>query len=181
MFRFLAAVIFILFSGICHADTISINLASTLLSGSPGSAITFSGNLSNSTGSTLFLNSAGINLAGPFSPTDEDTSPFFTNAPLFLAGADSTLIIDLFTIDIPNTSIVGPYSGTFSVLGGVDGNAQDTLGSANFTVQVSNGSSVPEPSSRSLLVAACLVMLVLSVTRQSKYETASSAEQRFPS
>jgi|SRR5579872_1791047 len=165
MVRFSAGVIFILFSGLCQADTISINLTSTFLSGSPGSTIPFGGILSNTTGSTLFLNSAGINLAGPFSPADEDTSPFFSNAPLFLAGGDSTLVIDLFAIHIPGPFIAGPYSGTFTVLGGVDGNAQDTLGSADFTVQVANVNSVPEPSSRSLLIAACLTLLAFRAAR----------------
>lgn len=151
-----------LFSGICYADMVNINLASDLLSGSLGSDLTFSGALLNTTGSTVFLNSAGINLAGAFTPADEDTGPFFANAPLSLAAGGSTSVIDLFTIDIPSPFISGQYSGTFTILGGADGNAQDILGSTDFTVQVT-GSTVPEPNPRSLLIAACLMLAVARI------------------
>lgn len=152
----------ILFSGICYADMVNINLTAALLSGSPGSAVTFSGILLNTTGSTVFLNSAGINLAGAFTPADDDTGPFFANAPLSLGAGGSTAVIDLFTIDIPSPFIPGQYPGTFTILGGVDVTAQDILGSTGFTVQVTGG-TVPEPSPRSLLVAACLMLVVARV------------------
>lgn len=160
--RFSAA-LFVLLSGICRADTIGVSLTSTVLSGSPGSALTFSGILANLTGSTVFLNSAGINLVGPFTPADQDTSPFFANAPLFLTGNGSTPVIDLFTINIPNPFAAGTYIGTFTVLGGADGDAQDVVGSVNFAVQ-----AVPEPAVDSLLIAALLMLLVFQVVRRRK-------------
>ena len=131
---------------ICHAATININLTPPLLSGFPGSTVTFSGTLTNTTASTVFLNFAGINLSGGFTPADLDTGPFFANAPLSLAAGESTPRIGLFAIDIPNPFADGPYQGTFTVLGGLNANAQNTLGSANFTVQV-----VPEPCSVALV------------------------------
>lgn len=139
----------VLLAAMSHAATVNVNLDSAPLSGAPGTALTFTGTLMNTTSSTVFLNAAGINLAG-FSPLNEDTGPFFTNAPLFLAGGASTPTIGLFAINIPNPFAAGQYQGTFTVLGGADGNAQNTLGSSNFTVQVTNGPTVPEPGSEVL-------------------------------
>jgi hypothetical protein len=145
-----------LLSGICYADMVNINLTVSLLSGSSGSAVTFDGTLLNTTGSIVFLNSAGINLAGAFTPPDEDTGPFFADAPVSLAAGASTSVIDLFSIDIPGPFMPGQYPDTFTILGGADVNAQDILGSTEFTVQVS-GSTVPEPGFRSLLIVVCLM------------------------
>ena len=145
-------------AGICHADTIEITLTPTLLSGFPGSTITFSGTLCNTSASTLFLNSAGINLSDGFTPADLDTGPFFANAPASLAAGGSTPTIGLFAIDIPNPFAEGLYQGAFSVLGGVNANAQDTLGSADFRVQVAV-TSVPEPSSSLALLVVGIALL----------------------
>ena len=147
--------IFLLTAAMCNADTIAVDLMPPFLAGSPGSFITFSGTLSNTTGSTVFFNSAGINLSGGFTPADEDTVPFFMNAPLFLAANDLTQTIDLFTIHIPNPSAAGPYDGSFTVLGGIDENALDIVGSANFTLQVN---TVPEPNTAILLGVALILL-----------------------
>jgi len=156
---------FLLSAMLCNADTINIDLMPALLSGSPGSTILFSGTLSNTSSSTVFLNSAGINLSGGFTPADEHTGPFFVNAPLFLNAAGSTPAIGLFTVDIPDSFAKGPYLGTFSILGGANGNAQDIVGSVNFTVQVV--SPVPEPNSSILLGLVTALFL---------YRTSSRAE-----
>jgi hypothetical protein len=84
----LGIVLFVV-TGVGQADVIDITLNSALLAGDPGSALIFGGTLTNADGSTVFLNGAGLNLAG-FSPANEDTSPFFVNAPLFLDGGVST-------------------------------------------------------------------------------------------
>jgi len=158
---------FLVLCGICRADTIGITFTSSLLAGPPGSALTFNGTLSNLTASTVFLNSAGINLAGAFTPGDQDTSPFFINAPLSLTGNGATPAIDLFTIDIPSPFTTGSYAGTFTVLGGADANAQDTSGSANFTVQA-GGAPVPEPGAGSLFIAASVVLFAFRLVRGRK-------------
>ena len=140
----------------CKADTIGISLTQSSLPATAGSAVTFSGTLANSTAATVFLNSAGINLSGSFSPSDEDTTPFLVNAPFSLGPGGSTSSIGLFTIDVPRSIASGLYSGTFTVLGGTDENAQDVVGSADFTVQIGSTSPVPEPGSISFLVIGAI-------------------------
>jgi hypothetical protein len=130
----------VILASVCPASTITINLNPALLTGLAGTVLTFTGTLDNTSSSTVFLNGAGINLAG-FGPTNEDTSLFFANAPLSLAGGASTSTIGLFTIGVPGLFGDGSYQGTFTVLGGANPDALVNLGSANFTVQV-----VPEPN-----------------------------------
>lgn len=72
-------------------------------------------------------------------------------------------MIDLFAIDIPAPFVAGRYSGTFGVLGGSDENAQDVLGSVDFSVQVRNTSTVPEPTCLCLCTAASFMLLVFQV------------------
>ena len=162
--------------GVCRADTVNIDLTSALLSGPPGTVLTFNGTLSNTSASTVFLNSAGINLSGAFTPADEDPTPFFVNAPISLDAGDSTSAIDLFTIDIPDPFTPGLYSGTFTILGGADGNAQDILGSADFTVQVT--SAAPEPSMYGLLLASCLALAVVQLARKRSSHNVLSSDDR---
>jgi len=152
--RFCAVAAFLVSAGMCTADAITITLMPGTLTGTPGSVVTFGGTLANTTTSTVFLNSAGINLSGGFSPGDLDTSAFFVNAPLFLLASEVTLPIDLFTIKVPNPFADGSHQGAFMVLGGSDDLAQDIIGTASFTVEVSG---VPEPNSR-LLVGLTLVL-----------------------
>jgi hypothetical protein len=147
------------FSAMCRADTITLDLMPPLLSGSQGSIISFSGVLSNTSAASVFLNSAGINLSGGFAATDLDTGPFFANAPLFLIAGDLTPTIDFFSISIPSTFAGGTYQGTFTVLGGADESALDVVGSADFTLEVS---AVPEPNSAVLLSLGVLIVIVRS-------------------
>jgi hypothetical protein len=157
-----------LLAGVAQPATININLNPALLSGSPGATLTFTGTLMNSTSSTVFLNGAGINLAG-FSPANEDTSLFFASAPLSLAGNASTSTIGLFAINVPSPFAAGPYQGTFTVLGGADGNAQDVLGSTAFTVQVSDaGTSMPEPCSTILIGSGGLLWFACRRVRRAR-------------
>lgn len=51
-------------------------------------------------------------------------------------------------------------AGTFQVLGGVDGNAQDIIGSAGFTVHVQQPATVPAPSSAVLLSGGLMLLMV---------------------
>jgi hypothetical protein len=157
----LAAFVFLL--PICKASPITVDLTSTLLQAPEGSGVTFSGTLSNTASFVIFLNSAGLNLAGAFTPADEDLMPFFTDAPLFLSASASTSTIDLFTLQEPSPFATGSYSGTFTILGGADGNAMDVVGSAGFTIQVVNATAVPEPSPGALIVGSGVSMLIAAI------------------
>src|ERR1700685_4117309 len=91
--RLRGALVPVLFLALCslgRADGVDVNstdiaLNPTLLEGVPGTTLTFGGTLTDLdfVDDPVFYNGAGINLTG-FDPTDEDTSPFFANAPLFL-------------------------------------------------------------------------------------------------
>jgi hypothetical protein len=144
-----------------NAGTITVSLLSPTLGGSPGDVLQFYGTLTNTTNADVFLNADNLNLTG-FDPSAIDDSPFFTNAPLFLDPNGATGNIELFDVTIPDPFAAGGYDGMFEVLGGADGNAQDTLGSASFTVQVELGAAVPEPSSLSLVFS---LMIFIAICR----------------
>ncbi len=119
----------------------------------------FFGTLTNTTNADLFLNADNFNLA-ELDPSTIDDSPFFANAPIFLGPGSSTGDIGLFNIAIPDPFATGNFGGTFELLGGVDGDAQDIIGSADFTVQVQQSTTVPEPSSAVLLSGSLFLLLV---------------------
>lgn len=124
--------------------------------GNPGDTLIFTGILSNTGLSTVFLNSADLNLAGS-SFTPDFIDPFFNNVPISLDAGQSSADIELFDVMLndPFTDPLGKYTGTYTLTGGVDSNAQDVLGSVDFSVTATNGTSpVPEPSSFGLLAAA---------------------------
>lgn len=149
---------FILLIGLAGAPAqgtaLFITLDTPTLSGSPGDFLQFFGTITNTTGATVFLNADNFNLTG-FDPSALDDTPFFINAPLSLAAFGSTADIELFDVTIPNPFAAGDYGGTFQILGGADGSAQDIVATAFFTVQV----ATPEPSSAALLSGALLFLL----------------------
>jgi hypothetical protein len=169
-FAILAAVLLPCISA--SADTLTITLDSPTLSGSPGDTLQFLGTLTNTTSDTVFLNDVNFNLASIPSGSI-DNSPFFANAPLSLDAAGSldggftSGDIELFDVTIPDPFTAGNYDGTFQVLGGVDGNAQDILGTVDFTVQVAGpASAVPEPASFGFMAAAFVAICVTNRRRR---------------
>ena len=133
-------------SAAAHADTVTFTLTDPVQSvgGDAGGTLTFditaSAPLSN--GAAVFLNGDSFNLGAPLSLDDSD---FFADAPFFLNPGDSDTF-DAFTVTVPAGTTPGNYSGTFTILGGADGNASDNLGTVTFTTTVT-----PEPSSFILL------------------------------
>jgi len=107
----------------------------------------FSGTLTNTTSTNQYLNADNFNLAG-FDPSAIDGNPFFANAPLFPGPDGATGDIGLFDIASPNPFAPGNHGGVFQILGGVNGDAQDIIGSVDFTVAVQQTSAVPEPAFR---------------------------------
>ena len=141
--------------------TIGVELVSPELAGLAGDTLTFQGTLSNSSGSSQFINGAQLLLNG-FSSSQLDSTDFLTFAPFTLADGVTTSQFPFFTVTIPVPFATGPYEGSFSVLGGSTGTAQNDLGDVPFTVQVGTASaSVPEPSSAFLLTlgAGCVIVL----------------------
>ena len=63
----------------------------------------------------------------------------------------------LFTISLPSSIITGPYLGSFSILGGADGDAQDVLATVKFEVDATAApAAVPEPGSVWLLATGLM-------------------------
>jgi hypothetical protein len=144
-----------LFSATSFADTVfTVGLDPTSLVGSPGTAVTFTGTILNASGVELFLNGAGGGLSSP--ELTLDLTPFFTLTPLSLLDGES-YGGEIFSVAISSVALPGDYFGTFTIQGGVDSQTFDTVGSADFQVQVA---AVPEPSSGILLGLASMILAV---------------------
>src|SRR6185312_9596307 len=134
-------------SAVAHADTVTFTLTNPTqsISGQAGGTLTY-----EVTASAPGSNGAAVNLNGEVftagAPLTLDPSDFFANAPFFLNPGDSA-IFDLFTVTVPAGTLVGNYSGSFSVVGGATtDDLTDVLSTVNFVSVVT-----PEPGSFILL------------------------------
>ena len=137
------------------ADDISIALDDPTQTGSPGETLEFFGTITNTSAATLYLNSDSITLDGlSLGLIDQ----FFNNVPIFLGAGDSSGDVELFDVTVSNPLVdpSGTYDGSYELIGGLDGEAQDDVGSTNFSV-----TTVPEPSTIYLLLVVASVSLVL--------------------
>ena len=128
-----------------QAATITITLDQPNQFATPGTTVDFFGTITNNTTGTIFLNSDSFNLSGASLTLDD--SPFFANAPFFLASGANSGDIEIFDVSVSNPLLdaAGFYAGSFSVLGGVDGNASVGLGSVDFSVDTAPTSRVSAP------------------------------------
>jgi hypothetical protein len=155
---------------LARADTVDITLQESTLSGAPGSELEFFGNLTNTTGSDVFLNADNFNLTGlPLGSIDD--SPFFDNTPSgFLGPLASSGVIGLFNITIPAGFATGSYDGTFQILGGATVSDQTVVGSADFTAQVTSTPVTSTPEAGSMVpTLAVLLALVAAGMRGRRY------------
>jgi hypothetical protein len=134
------------------------------LTGAPGGSITFNATLTNSGNDTVWLNgdSSGMSASG----FAIDDTPYLNNFPLFLISGDAATA-DLFTVNIDPSVAPGNYFGSFSIVGGADAFAQDTLSTQNFEVTVASA-SVPEPDNVSLLLGFGLCSSVVGIRRRKR-------------
>src|SRR5262249_37223823 len=92
--------------------------------------------------------------------TADDTN-FFLNAPLTmsadgLSGPGSFGPFALFTITIGADVLPGTYQGTFQILGGSGGDAQDAIGSAAF--EIAAAAAAPEPCQMVFFTAGLMLL-----------------------
>ena len=145
-------------SAAAYADTITFTLTNPNQLGSYlGGSRTYDARVSAPATNTaaVFLNGDSFNVTAPITLDDSD---FFSEFPLSLApGASFTG--DLFVLTAPPNSPVETFLGSFTLLGGADGNATATLGTVNFSLNV----VTPEPSGIRLLLTgmAALAMTLL--------------------
>jgi hypothetical protein len=150
MRTFLFAILFGL-ATLCQADTLTINLTESTLSGGPGDELDFTGTLTNNTSDTVFINSDSFTFAIPGALDD---SPFLNNAPFWLDPNETSTSFELFDVVIPAGTANGTYPGALTVLGGVDGNAMDNLGAVAFEVV-----ATPEPGFLPVLAAGLAYLI----------------------
>lgn len=141
---------FLLAGTAAKADPISIVLDSPFQIGQPGTSVTFDATLFNTDPTnTIYLNADSNNVD---SPLTVDDSGFFNNAPFSLAPSSSSGDFELFTVDIPNGTPVGLYTGSFEILGGGPSD-QNVVGTATFDVEIT-----PEPGTLLLLGTGLLAL-----------------------
>jgi hypothetical protein len=147
------------FTPTVHADSVSIALTQASQSSTPGSTVTFDATLVNlSSTDTIFLN--GDSSATSSLLLTVDDTPFLTNFPLSLGPGASSGPFAFFSVLIDPSTPAGIYDfNQFSLLGGLDGSAFDTLGTAGFSVTVTPAVAVPEPGEISLLFVTSLILV----------------------
>jgi hypothetical protein len=119
-----------------------------------GSSVTFFGTLSNGGPPGRFINALSFSFASgaPGSISFNDAA-FFANVPAFMGPGTSVGPVAFFDAVVSSLVPPGFYSGSVSVLGGDDENADDVLGTQDFSITVTPGGpgAIPEPATMLLL------------------------------
>lgn len=143
-----------------HAQ-VTFTLAVPAQFGYPGDTIAYSGTLTNTGTSTVYINNDSPVFNTPPGVSLDD-SPFFSVTPFMLTPGNS-LTAELFDVSLASDAAPSTYQGTFQILGGVDAGAADIVASYDFSVQVLPA-AVPELSSTvsfgTLLMLGSLGLLV---------------------
>ena len=139
------------------ADPIAITFDQPNQTALPGQTVQFFGTITNLTDATVYLNNDDINLYGLSLATNDQ---FFNTVPISLAPGGSSGDIDLFDVAVsaPLLDAPGTFTGDYTLFGGADGNAQDSLGSTG--ISVTTKAPTPEPSTVYLLLTGTLGTLV---------------------
>jgi hypothetical protein len=146
------------------ADTLNLVLSNPVQTAIPSATLTFDASASApfSNGGTMFLNGDNFNLS--LNGALIDDSAFLLNFPLSLDPGVG-VAGSLFTVTLPSNIAPGTYTGFFSILGGSDSDAQDTIATVNFEIDAP--AAVPEPGTW-LLLATGLLLLAALLYRRSK-------------
>jgi hypothetical protein len=164
----LAAAIFctmMLASPALRADTVTINLLSNTINLASGTTGHFYANAfaPSSNLAAEYLN--GLEMGSLDAGLSDNEDNFFVNWPLSLDPNTSYMPAGFFDVffDItvaPNVAVGTVLHGTYDLLGGGDGNAQNVIATGNFTVNVT-----PEPGSL-LLMGTGLVGAIGTLRRK---------------
>ena len=151
-----AAALLLLAPFAANADNLSLVLTPSTQTVAPAGTVTFSGIITNTSNTTVFVN--GDSFTGLDSLLTFDDTAFLNATPFSLSPGTKYPVsgsANLFDITLDSTATLGSsYSGVFNILGGADAAAQDLQGLAKFTV---TAAAVPETSttlSFGLLLAA---------------------------
>ena len=145
-------------SAAAYADTITLTLNNpTQVTAPIGATLLFNATISapSTNKANVFLNGDDFTVSSPLTFDDTD---FFLNFPVLLNPGQSVTDV-LFTITTP-AGPVGLFPGSFTLLGGSEGAAQNILASENFQVV-----ATPEPSTF-LLIGTGLSGLAAIVRRR---------------
>jgi hypothetical protein len=132
-----------------QADPITLTISPSVAVPAGGSGTVF-GTISNGGAPTVFLNAWSITLSNGLLSFDD--TALVVGLPLSLAPGASYGSAAFFDVIAAIGLAPGTYSGSFSILGGVDANAQNTLATQEFQIIVGPaGQPIPEPATLALL------------------------------
>ena len=138
-----------------HAQAFTVTFAPATKTVLPGFSTTFSGTITNTTASALYINGDSVDpLASGLSVDD---TPFYNTFlggnPVLLGAGQTYALTDFFTVT-DTTAAIGAYQGQFTIFGGADPITSNQSGFQTFQVNVPLA-PVPEAST-SLSLAVLL-------------------------
>jgi len=143
------------------ATPITFSPTSSLLNAQPGGTVTFFATVTETGGSTTFLNGDTFGIALPL--VGDDT-PFLVNFPLSLSPLQS-VTASFLSVTVPLATSPGLYSGSFAILGGSSPTGLGPLATQPITVNVLAPAAVPEPGEGILLLLSTSATLVWRTRR----------------
>jgi hypothetical protein len=149
---------------LASADTINLTLTNPVQSGVAGSTLSF-----DATVVAIFDKLGPVYLNGDNSTTTGslivDDTGFLLNFPFVMSAGDSVTDL-LFTVTLPAGLAPGTYTGSFSILGGPDPESQGLLDTADFTINATAPSAVPEPGTYVLMGTGVAALIFAGFTRR---------------